>query len=223
MASTDKYANSSLQYKDADFVASKWLIIFDNVESHQIFENCWPAADHGSILVTTRRHVVASQPIERGLEITDFTVEEGAKFLLYLLQPRKESPEETAAAEQLSKLLNGYALAINQMAAYMIARTMPIKDFLALYKKYPKRLRSERKEGWKYIGYNHALDTVWDISFGALEPQARACLDVLSFYSPNAIPIHLLAPAESTTLPPQLKFCQDELRLSFRTPGYLTC
>ena len=78
--------------------ASKWLLVLDNVESHQIFENCWPAADHGAILVTTRRHMVASQPIDQGLEITDFTIQDGANFVLHLLQKRMGTSEEEAAA-----------------------------------------------------------------------------------------------------------------------------
>ncbi|KAL8690231.1 MAG: hypothetical protein Q9224_004454, partial [Gallowayella concinna] len=190
---------------------AKWLLVFDNVETHQIFENCWPAADHGAILVTTRRHVVASQPIDQGLEITDFEIDDGARFVLHLLQKRQGTPEEKTAATELSKLLHGYALAISQMTAYMNARTMPIKDFLSVYKKYPKKLHRERKEGWKYIGYNYALDTVWDISFSALDQSAHACLAVLSFYAPDSIPTALLEPSETLTLGPRLEFCKDEL------------
>ncbi|KAL8896345.1 MAG: hypothetical protein Q9207_007750 [Kuettlingeria erythrocarpa] len=191
--------------------SAKWLLVFDNVESHQIFENCWPAADHGAILVTTRRHMVASQPIDHGIEIVDFTIDDGAKFILHLLQKRQGTTEEQTAATDLSTLLHGYALAISQMTAYMNARTMPIKDFLSLYKKYPKRMHRERKEGWKYIGYNYALDTVWDISFDALEQPAKACLWVLSFYAPDSIPTTLLEPSENLALPPRLEFCKDEL------------
>lgn len=192
-------------------VAAKWLLVFDNVESHQIFENCWPAADHGAILVTTRRHMVASQPIDQGLEITDFTIDDGAKFVLHLLQTRKGISEEEAAAKELSELLHGFALAISQMTAYINARTMPVKKFLSLYKKYPKRMHRERKEGWKYIGYNYALDTVWDISFDALDQAASTCLGVLSFYAPDAIPTALLERREGIVLPPRLEFCKDEL------------
>ena len=169
-------------------------------------------ADHGAILVTTRRHSVASQPIEQDLEILGFTVDQGAEFITHLLQKRKETPDEKDAAKELSTLLNGYALAISQMTAYMHARTMSIKDFLSLYKKYPKRLHREREEGWKNLGYDQALDTVWDISFDALDQPARACLDVLSFFAPDFIPTTLFEPSEGLALSPRLNFCAYELR-----------
>ncbi len=192
--------------------ASKWILIFDNVENHQILEECWPASDHGAILITTRRHMVASQPIDTGIEITSFDVAEGAHLVLHLLQKRQGTSEEEEAAKELSELLSGYALAISQMTAYMNARTMTVREFLGLYKKYPKKLHREPKEGWKYIGYNHALNTVWDISFSALDQSASTCLSILSFCSPDSIPAALLKPSMDLDLPSQLKFCKDEFR-----------
>jgi len=156
--------------------------------------------------------MVASQPIDSGLEITSFAVDEGAQLVIHLLQKGKGTSEEVHAAEELSELLNGYALAISQMSAYMNARTMSVKVFLDLYKKYPKRLHCEQKEGWKYIGYDHALDTVWDISFGALAQPASIFLGILSFYSPDSIPMSLLEPTENLALPARINFCKDELR-----------
>ena len=154
---------------------------------------------------------MASQPIEFGYEINSFTVEQGAQFLLHLLSNRAQNRTEAKAASELSDKLNGHALAISQMAAYMNARTMSITAFLVLYEKYPKRLHRERKAGWKYIGYNHGLDTVWDISFGGLGKSAAACLGILSFLVPDAIPDVLLEPPITVTLHDSLKFCQDEL------------
>lgn len=78
-----------------------------------------PATDHGAILVTTRRHMVASQPIGQGLEITDFTIDDGAKIVLHFLQTRKEISEEEAATKELLELLQGFALAVSQLTAYM--------------------------------------------------------------------------------------------------------
>jgi hypothetical protein len=193
-----------------DLQGAKWLLIFDNVESHQIFENYWPAVDRGSILITTRRHMIASQPIERGLPILHFSVDEGAKFILYLLQKPQGTPDGEDAAHELSSLLNGYALAVSQMTAFMNTRTMPVREFLELYKKYPRRLHKERKEGWKFIEYDYAIDTVWDISFDALDAPATALLRVLSFCAPDSIPIDILEPREIDELLSSLEFCDDE-------------
>ncbi|KAF2793725.1 hypothetical protein K505DRAFT_224213, partial [Melanomma pulvis-pyrius CBS 109.77] len=192
-------------------IAARWLLIFDNVESHDIFENCWPAANHGAVLVTTKRHGVVSQPIDQGLEIMTFPIDEGTKFVPHLLKNRQDTEAEENAAKELCEKLNGYALAISQMAAYMNSRAMLVQDFLVLYNKYPKRLHQERKDGWKYIGDDHSLNTVWDISFDALEQSASTCISLFSFYSPDAIPTDLLGLGPSLDLPRNLKFCEDEL------------
>ena len=193
-------------------IASNWLLVFDNVENHHILTSYWPVTNQGAVLVTTRRRVVASQPVEFGLEIKDFSAEEGAKFLLHLIVDRKANADEETAALELSTKLSGHALAISQMAAYMNARTMLIRSFLNLYNKYPQRLHREKKPGWTYIGYNHSLDTVWDISFEALNDSAKALLGVLCFCTPDSIPATLLAPSDPTILTKSLFFCQDELR-----------
>ena len=145
------------------------------------------------------------------MEIAHFDVHEGARFLLHLLSNRNHSAQESEPALELSRSLNGHALAINQMAAYINSQTMSVEAFLPLYAKYPKRLYRERKAGWKYLGYDHGLDTVWDISFGSLEKSALSCLGVLSFLMPDSIPFVLLEPPSAARLKETLKYCQDEL------------
>jgi hypothetical protein len=100
--------------------------------------DCWPAFNHGAILITTRHRTVTSQPIGTGLEIKEFSIEDGAKLLVHLLQNKVPSSGEGDAAVELSTLLNGYALAISQMSPSINSHAMRIKDFLALYKRYPK-------------------------------------------------------------------------------------
>ena len=107
----------------------KWLLVFDNFEDHQVLSGAWPAASRGSILVTTRRPAIATQPIDTGLEFKEFSIPQGADLLHHLLTNRKRSISEDTAAAEVSKLLNGYPLAINQMAAYINSRGMKIETF----------------------------------------------------------------------------------------------
>lgn len=184
---------------------------YDNVEKHSIFNDCWPTASHGAILVTTRERAIASQPIDRGLEIKEFSHSEGTELLLHLITDRQFSSAEKESAAQVSAVLNGHALAISQMAAYVKARSMSIKDFLNLYKKYPRRLHRERKPGWKYLGYNHALDTVWDISFERLRKESKFLLAVMSFLAPDSIPEQLFKVDDPVKPLERLSFCEDEI------------
>jgi len=112
----------------------------------------------------------------------------------------------------VSLKLDGHALAINQMAALMNARKMSPTKFLRLYADNPLRVHRERKVGWKYIGYQHALDTVWNMSFEALDQDASLCLGILSWLAPDSIPRALFEHSKSVSLPKSLDFCQDEFR-----------
>ncbi|PVH73049.1 hypothetical protein DL98DRAFT_576474 [Cadophora sp. DSE1049] len=167
------------------------LLIFDNVESGHIFDLYWPVAEHGSILITTRRRGYATQPVSVGLELKEFDSTQGARFLVHSLlnEITDEFNPEFKAAMGLSEKLSGLALAISQMAALINARSMSLDKFMILYDKHQKKVHRERRTGWKYAGYNHALDTVWELSFEALEPDSRLLLGILSFLVPDTIPL----------------------------------
>jgi hypothetical protein len=193
------------------------LLILDNVEEHSIFDECWPAAQHGSILITTRHPNLAAQPIDRGLEISTFGTQEGADFLEHLLLNKNVTEAEHEATLQVSSKLDGHALAINQMAALMNSRRISTAKFLNLYEENPRRIHRERKTGWKYIGYQHALDTVWKISFASLDSDASLCLGILSWLAPDSIPYALFEHSKAVAFPEALNFCQDDFRCLFES------
>ncbi|UPL02483.1 hypothetical protein LCI18_013417 [Fusarium solani-melongenae] len=170
------------------------LLIFDNVDQHDVLDNCWPASQHGAVLVTTRDVLVATLPIDTGRE------------------RRARADGELEAAQGVTKQLGGLLLALNQMAALINARNYYIKDFGALYSKNEQRLHKQRKNGWKYIGYQHGLDTMQEIPFSNLRDGARAYLGVLSFFSPGSVLSEIFTAKEVGALPPLLSFYEDEFR-----------
>ncbi|KAK1636214.1 hypothetical protein BDP81DRAFT_429256 [Colletotrichum phormii] len=62
---------------------------------------------------------------------------------------RKRIPGENEAAQQVSTLLGGLPLALNQMAALINSRSCSIEDFQAMYIKHEQRLHKQKKSGWK--------------------------------------------------------------------------
>lgn len=128
-----------------------------------------------------------------------------------MLPNRQFSQAEKEAVLEVARALNGYALAISQMTAYINARSMSISNFLRLYEKYPKSLHREKKPGWKYLGYSHALDTVWDLAFEALNKTSTSCITVMSFLAPDSIPEQLFKVDDPVTLFEKLSFCDDEM------------
>ena len=198
---------------NADYAeAAKGLLIFDNVNTHDALKNCWPASKHGEVLETTRDVLVASLPIDHGFEVNEFDIEDGAKFLLHMARNRKSSDDGVDASKEVAKVLGGLPLALNQMAALINARNCSNKEFPALYARYNRQLHKQKKSGWKYLGYQNSLDTVWEMSFKTIGSEAHACLGVLSFLSTDSVPSEGFTPTESYDLPSLLALCKDELR-----------
>lgn len=193
-------------------LAAKWLLIFDNVESSDALDDFWPAAKHGAILVTTRSVLVATLPIDTGLEVKEFEPEQGAEFLLRITPDRRQTDGELDDAAQVARQLGGLPLALNQMAALINARNCSIKDFAILYSKHEQRLHGQRNSGWKYLGYSHTLDTVWELSFASLGVEARVCLGMLSFLSADSVPSALFSAPDDSNVSNILAFCKDDLR-----------
>lgn len=160
--------------------------------------------------MTTRDVLVATLPIDDGVEINEFDTEEGAKFLLHMAPKRKRHDNEMDTARKVAEQLGGLPLALNQMSAVINARSCSIEDFHLMYLKHHRRLHREKKEGWKYLGYKHGLGTVWEISFSNLGSDARVCLGVLCFFSPDSIPKEVFTTKESDALPECLSFCGDD-------------
>ena len=202
-------------------LGSKWLLIFDNVDSHDVISNCWPVSKHGAILVTTRDAVVASLPIETGLEVDEFGVDQGAEFLLSFTPNRRRQDGEREPAENIARQLGGLPLALNQMAALINGRNSSLKEFDDMYTKYEQRLHKQKKGGWRYLGYKHSLDTVWELSYQNLGDDARACLGVLSFLAADSIPLEMFTAEKPERLPQSLAFCEDELRYAIPSSSAL--
>ncbi|CAG8978830.1 hypothetical protein HYALB_00013204 [Hymenoscyphus albidus] len=127
--------------------SARWLLIFDNVNTHNALDDCWPVSTHGAVLVTTQDVLVATLPFDIGLEVNELGVDDGAEFLLHMTPNRKRSEGELNAAHQVTTLLHGLPLPISQMAAFINAQNSSISEFHNLYLKYEQRLHKQRKSG----------------------------------------------------------------------------
>ncbi|KAI1127032.1 hypothetical protein F5Y10DRAFT_266482 [Nemania abortiva] len=162
--------------------SAKWLLVFDNVVSGSVFESFWPVSNHGAIIVTTRNPFFGSFPADFGMEVCGFDERDGAEFLLQMaLHRRRNLDGEIEAARRVSRDLGGLPLAISQMAALINARNYTIAEFADIYAKHGCRLHGETKPGWVYLGYENALDSVWEDSFKKLGESALSRLKTSSF------------------------------------------
>lgn len=170
--------------------------------------------------MTSRDSLIASLRIDIGLEVNELTHEQYAEFLLQMASMRRRIDGELDASRQVAEALGGLPLALNQMAALINARNWSIAEFQEMYAKHKQEMHKQKKGGWKYLGYKHALDTVFEISFNTLGNDARVCLGVLSFYSADSVPDDVFTPAKVGRLPDLLSFCKDKLRCVIYLPDY---
>ncbi|KAF2191377.1 TPR-like protein [Zopfia rhizophila CBS 207.26] len=201
--------NRFLVHQFLENTGSKWLIIFDNVESIELVRDCCPTSPNGSILLTSIRKLIS--PGIQNIEVPKFSKEDGAKFLLDQLNQEMPPKEELIAAEELSSLLGGLALGLTIMAMTIRDREMNVRSFLPFYKENWIRLHGVDGEMLKPY-YMRGLRTAWDMSFTALESKssdAAVLFGVLCLMAPDDIPSALFHPLKRESLPSRLSFCTD--------------
>ncbi|KAJ8131732.1 hypothetical protein O1611_g1895 [Lasiodiplodia mahajangana] len=187
--------------------SARWLLIFDHMVGDYVFENCWPVSSHGSIIVTTRNAII-TPPIDYGIVLHGFSDDDTIHFL-----EKFGLHGEWTMAKEISSALDWLPLAISQMAALMKARSYLTKDFADIYKEYGHRLHGERTPGWKYLGYEHAIDSVWEASFKSLGKDAHAWLGVSSFMGSDDLIERGQQIKSSKKLPEVLRFLEDRLSM----------
>ena len=143
-----------------------WLMVFDNVDrevssdpmSYDI-KQYLPNADHGSILITTRR--IQLQQLGQGLELEQ--VDRGTA--LDILRTWHKSTDDV---EDLLEKLDGLPLAIAAAGAYLSETGTSIKTYLRLYDEREEEVAAAI-QGAELQGYPHGSAwTTWSISYQAI-------------------------------------------------------
>lgn len=169
----------------------------------------WPGNAHGSVLVTSRYFNSALGPAQAGFPVHPLDDTTGSNVLLRLIGLDTESPSNQERAREISQALGGLPLALAQIESFITQRKYPLKDFLALYERNAAKIDS-RKSGLSE--YEHALSTVWDMSFDKLSGDSRTLLNLLAFFAPDAISEGILVEgSELPDLGEEFEFLSDEM------------
>ena len=172
------------------------------MESKDLLLKYWPTgASRGKVLVTTRNRSLAIECTSKVVEILSWDVETGSQFLIFLLSESISADiNETKSALDLSRKLDGHALAISQMAGLILRRSWTIQDCFRAYQKSPNRLRT------------NALDAAWQLSFESLSDDGATLLGIISFLMPDKIQEEIFLEGSKIDIPDKLQFCSDEFR-----------
>lgn len=170
-----------------------WLLILDNVADIALVHGMLPTARRGHILLTTRTQATGN--LMTNIELDDMPPEEGALLLLRrsgIIEPEgglDSAPDnDRETAKQISHVLGGLPLALEQAGAYIAEIPCSLSGYLDLY-----RFRRAKLLGWKSesSSYPASVATTWSLSFEKVEQLSPAAADLLrlcAFLSPDAIP-----------------------------------
>jgi NB-ARC domain len=184
-----------------------FLLIFDNVDKIDILLQVWPASLKGSILVTTRSPAVAAKRSNDIMHLEPFAAQLGPEALYGLTGFEGADDEDTAAAEEICRLLGGLPLAIVQVSEFIRDRASSYTEFLALYQKLSAKILAK---GEVPLEYNHTLSTVWELSLHNLPQDASILQKLIAFFDPDAIEEFLLTNADAGLSDERLQFLSDE-------------
>lgn len=163
-----------------------WLLILDNADEIPLVREFLPSAGTGQGLLTTRAQALG--PVAQRIEIDEMPPAEGAQFLLQRAAYKTPTDTDCRLAEQISTLLGGLPLALDQAGAFIEETPSSLAEYLELYQKEGARLLAERGE----LAPDHASVTVtFALAFeqvAARDPAAADLLRLCAFLAPDAIP-----------------------------------
>ncbi|MFC7534176.1 FxSxx-COOH system tetratricopeptide repeat protein [Actinoplanes sp. GCM10030250] len=158
---------------------SKWLLVFDNAETPETVRDYFPESGTGKVLITSRNQ--AWNKLAESLEVDVFTRQESIRLL------KRRNPElDQADADRLAQALGDLPLAIEHAAAWLLATSMSIGEYLRLL----NEKRAELTAPDLATGYEIPVAAAANVALDRLaleNPAALQLLQVCSFFAPEPI------------------------------------
>ncbi|OBT54529.1 hypothetical protein VE04_05535 [Pseudogymnoascus sp. 24MN13] len=177
-----KNANSLSAFIDETLEEWKanWLLVFDNFDQPGEMKNIsdfFPRSKNGAILLTSRhadsKHVSHTAVHLHGME------EEEARELLFTRTGKERTEQNVEYADAIVKMLGCLPLAIDQAAAYVTSRNLPLGSFLEHYSKRKAMIMKHTPQLWEYRrthgeeGDETSLNafTTWEMDFRQIKQE----------------------------------------------------
>lgn len=164
-----------------------WLLILDNVPDASAARGLVPAGGTGHVLITSR--AATHWPSGRPLIAVDPLPSKASIDLLTSLS----LDGDRDAAQVLAQELGGLPLALTQAGVYTRTNSLTLATYVRLY----RTRRTELYRRGKPPDYPHTLTTTVQLAVERLAMPARALLNLLCQFAPDAIAVHrLLTPPD---------------------------
>ncbi len=170
---------------------SGWFLILDNVddaETARVVEQLLPHLGEGHVLITSR-FGEWSGGVDR-LDLDVLTPKASIEFLEQRsAKGRRIAADDKSAVADLAKELDGLPLALEQAAAFLVAKGESFAGYLSRWRGHERKVRTWHDAD--RMQYPRSIAVTWDTSFEQLEPASRALLNMLSWYAPDPIPVEV--------------------------------
>lgn len=180
-------------------IHSHWLLILDNIEDIAAAAPFIPLASRGHILLTTRAQAMGG--IAQPITVEKMSPEVGALLLLrrtgsLTMESWLDTAvdDECAQAVEISRVLDGLPLALDQAGAYIKETPCSLSDYLLLYQARVSDLLYAR--GGTHSDYPHSVAATWSLSFEKVSqacPPAAELLHLCAFLYSDEIPEELIS------------------------------
>jgi TIR domain/NB-ARC domain len=163
----------------------RWLLIFDNVPERQQLAPYLPQGD-GHVLITSQSPVWGGAA--RPVKVSTFTRAESLTFLA-----QRTGLQDEANADALAEELGDLPLALEQAAAYLEQTSMPLAEYLDLF----RRRREELLGRGEPSAYQGTVEATWQLAIeqvATIKPGGKsgiALLRLCAFFASEAIPLEL--------------------------------
>ena len=179
-ACQDPEANIETVKQDLGAWTKRWLIVFDNFDNPEAFENrdirdYFPHGKNGAILFTSRHG--DSKRLGHVIALAEMSQVEGLELLFQQVGCERDESNLTAGKDIITRL-GGLALAIDQAGAYTSARNLPLHLFMDHYNKRREKVLKETPTTlWEYkrrlsteeAETSLSVFTTWEMSFEQID------------------------------------------------------
>ena len=188
---------------------SPWLMVFDNYDHPEVFTEInkfIPPYVNGTVIITSRHSVASVRLAPQATIKLDGMADNEALDLLFARSFQEKTKETEQIGLDIVRRLGHLPLAIDQAAAYIGTKQLPLSRFLEQYEVRKKDILMYSPGLWDYRQqtdqHDIALDayTTWDMSFQQLgtDEDRGAMLSLLStlaFLDPSRISEDILGRA----------------------------
>ncbi|KAK4444139.1 hypothetical protein QBC34DRAFT_452128 [Podospora aff. communis PSN243] len=171
---------------------TRWLLVFDNVESEELLKEYVPVQGPGSVLFTSRdpaaKHFLLQ---DGGIDLPPPQLDEATAVLFSITHP-DQPPQDVANALQLVRCLGCLHISVRHIAGVIKSQDLTFEEALT---KFERALQRYRKKSpilctAENIMIESPFPTVWALQ--ALPPAGLALLQVISLFDHTPLPQSLL-------------------------------